>query len=151
MCVFKFFFLNDVKDNCLKSLSKLFQMLTALWRKCHWPDFVLLGGISWNSLFLVLWLWIDLHLWRDSQVYGGQYKPSATLASEMSFAFLTQTFSLQQEHYFQYKDKSSSIFGGTYFVTAPPFCSQVFLTKYSEYCLFCIFTKTKTGQCCLNI
>ena len=39
-------FLNDGKDNCLKSLSKLFQMLTALWRKRRWPDFVLLGGIS---------------------------------------------------------------------------------------------------------
>ena len=53
MCIFKFV-LNDVKDNCLKSLSKLFQMLTALWRKRRWPDFVLLGGISRDSLFLVL-------------------------------------------------------------------------------------------------
>ena len=53
MCVFNFF-LNDGKDNCLKSLSKLFQMLTALWRKRRWPDFVLLGGISGDSLFLVL-------------------------------------------------------------------------------------------------
>ena len=44
MCVFNFF-LNDGKDNCLKSLSKLFQMLTALWRKRRCPDFVLLGGI----------------------------------------------------------------------------------------------------------
>ena len=42
MCVFNYFFLNDVKDNYLKSLSKLFQMLTALWRKRRWPDFVLL-------------------------------------------------------------------------------------------------------------
>ena len=47
-------FLNEVKDNCLKSLSKLFQMLTALWRKRRWPDFVLLGRISTDSLFLVL-------------------------------------------------------------------------------------------------
>ena len=53
-CAFSTFFLNDVKDNCLKSLSKLFQMLTALWRKRRWPDFVLLGGISSDSLFLVL-------------------------------------------------------------------------------------------------
>ena len=45
MCVFDFF-LNDGKDNCLKSLSKLFQILTALWRKRRWPDFVLLGGTS---------------------------------------------------------------------------------------------------------
>ena len=28
-------------------------MLTALWRKHRWPDFVLLGGISRDSLFLV--------------------------------------------------------------------------------------------------
>ena len=54
MCVFNFFFLNDVKDNYLKSLSKLFQMLTALWRKHPWPDFVLLGKISRDSLFIVL-------------------------------------------------------------------------------------------------
>ena len=53
MCVFNFF-LNDGKDNCLKSLSKLFQMLTALWRKRRCPDFVLLGGISRDSLFLML-------------------------------------------------------------------------------------------------
>ena len=51
---FQLFFANDVKDNCLKSLSKLFQMLTALWRKRRWPDFVLLGGISRDSLFLEL-------------------------------------------------------------------------------------------------
>ena len=53
MCVFNFF-LNDGKYNCLKSLSKLFQMLTAIWRKGRWSDFVLLGGISRDSLFLVL-------------------------------------------------------------------------------------------------
>ena len=53
MCVFNFF-KNDVKDNCLKSLSKVFQMLTALWRKRRWPDFVLFGGISRDSPFLVL-------------------------------------------------------------------------------------------------
>ena len=45
------FFLNDVKDNCLKFKV---QMLTALRRKRRWPDFVLLGGISRDSLFLVL-------------------------------------------------------------------------------------------------
>ena len=36
---------------------------------------------------------------------------SGTLASELFFAFLTQTSSLQQEYYFQYKDESRSIFG----------------------------------------
>ena len=55
MCVFNFFFLNDVKDNYLKSLSELFQMLTALQRKRHPPDFVLLRKISRDSLFIVLW------------------------------------------------------------------------------------------------
>ena len=43
---------------------------------------------------------------------------SATLAWKISFAFLTQTFSLQQEYYFQYKDKSSSIFGVTSLLSA---------------------------------
>ena len=70
MCIFNFFS-NDVKDNCLKSLSKLFQMVTALWRKRRWPDFVLLGGISRDSLFPVLWWWIDLRLRRDSHKYVG--------------------------------------------------------------------------------
>ena len=55
MCIFNFIFKNDVKDiyNCLKSLSKLCQALTALWRKCRLPDFSLLGGISKVYLFLV--------------------------------------------------------------------------------------------------
>ena len=35
----------------------------------------------------------------------------ATLASKVLFAFRTQSFSLQQDYYFQYKDESSSIFG----------------------------------------
>ena len=39
---------------------------------------------------------------------------SATLASKVFYAFPTQTFSLQQGCYFQYKDESSSIFGVTY-------------------------------------
>ena len=64
-------FLNDGKHNRLKCLSKLFQMLTALWRKRRWPDFVLPGGISRDSLFLVLWWWIDLSLRRDSHKYVG--------------------------------------------------------------------------------
>ena len=99
-------------------------------------------GFSVSSVMIVNRL---ASLERLTSIWGPVYTLS------YSFAFLTQTFSLQQEHYFQYKDKSRSIFGGTSFVTALPFCSQVFLTKYSGYCLFCIFTKTKTGQCCINI
>ena len=38
---------------------------------------------------------------------------SATLASKIFFAFITQTFSLQQGYYFQYKDESSGVFGVT--------------------------------------
>lgn len=33
------------------------------------------------------------------------------MANKIFFAFLTQTFSLQQEYYFQYIDESSIIFG----------------------------------------
>ena len=71
MCVCNFF-LNDGKDNCLKSLSKLFQMLTALWRKRRCPDFVLLGGISRDSLFLVLIVNRLASSERLTQVCGGQ-------------------------------------------------------------------------------
>ena len=70
---FHLFFLNDVKDNCLKSLSKLFQVLTALWRKRRWPDFALLGGISRDSLFLVFMMVNRLaSSERLTQVCGGQ-------------------------------------------------------------------------------
>ena len=57
---------------------------------------------------------------KENQIFSSVFKLdfppftnslSGTLASELFFAFLTQTSSLQQEYYFQYKDESRSIFG----------------------------------------
>ena len=51
---------------------------------------------------------------------------SSTLASELFFAFLTQTSSLQQEYYFQYKDESRCIFcvASPLYTSAIPFPSS---------------------------
>ena len=72
MCVFNFF-LNNGKDNCLKSLSKLLQMLTALWRKRRCPDFCLtwrnIKGFSVSSVMIVNRLASSERL---TQVCGGQ-------------------------------------------------------------------------------
>ena len=47
-------------------------MLTALWRKRRWPDFVLLGAISRDSLFLVMIVNRLVSSERLAQVCGGQ-------------------------------------------------------------------------------
>ena len=49
----------------------------------------------------------------------------ASLTIKVLFAFLSQTLSLQQEYFFQYKDESSSIFGvpsplSTFTTSFPP-------------------------------
>ena len=64
-------FLNDVKDNCLKSLSKLFQMLTALWRKLARLCLALrnIKGFTVSSVMMVNRLATSERL---TQVCGGQ-------------------------------------------------------------------------------